>query len=91
MRGAFPLFILHTLITTLLLPLALFFLFLYLNMLSEARIAQYNDCATGRTVQVSNFFTGKRSLHQGVYRVAGVASWRVRLNSHPSSTDLKNV
>ena len=51
-------------------------------MLSAARIAQYNDCATGRTVQGSNSVTGKRSLHQGGYRVAGVVSWRVSLRTH---------
>ena len=55
-------------------------------MLSAARLAQYNDWATGRTVQGSNSVTGKRSLHQGVYQVAGV-----RLNSHPASAVLKNV
>jgi len=51
-------------------------------MLSAARIAQYNDCATGRTVQGLNSVTGKRSLHQGGYRVAGVVSWRVSLRTH---------
>ena len=62
MRGAFPLCILHTLRTTLLLPLVVFFfLFPYLNMLSAARIAQYNDWATGRMVQGSNSVTGKIS------------------------------
>ena len=74
---SFFLFILRTLRTTLLLPLVLFFLLLYLNMLSAARIAQYNDWATCRTVQGSNSVMGKRSLHQGVYRVAGGVYWRV--------------
>jgi len=37
--------------------------------------------ATGRTVQGSNSVTGKRSLHKGVYRVAGGVSWRVRLRT----------
>ena len=87
MRGAFPLSILPTLRTTLLLPLVLFFFSVpVLNMLSAARIAQYNDWATGRTVQGSNSVTGEISLHQGVYQVAGV-----RLKSHPASADLKNV
>jgi len=61
MRGAFHVFILHKLKTILLLPLVLFFLFLYLNVLSETRIAQYNDWATCRTVQGSNSVTGKIS------------------------------
>jgi len=83
MRGVFSLFILHTL-RALLLPLVLFFLFLYLNMPPAARMAQYNDCATGRTVHGLNSVTGKRSLHQGFYRLAGGGgvSWRVRLRSH---------
>jgi len=65
------------------------FLLLCLNMLSAARIAQYNDCVMGRAVQGLNSVTGKRSLYQGVYRVGGVfpGGWY----SHLSSADLKNV
>jgi hypothetical protein len=37
--------------------------------------------ATGQTVQSSNSVTGKRSLHQGIYWVAGFVSWRVRLRT----------
>jgi len=50
-------------------------------MLSAARIVQYNVCATGRTVQGSNSVTGKRSLYQGVCRVAVGVSWTVRLRT----------
>jgi hypothetical protein len=92
MRGGLPLFMLHTL-RTLLLPLVLFFLFLYLNMLSAARIAQYNDYATGRTVHGSNSVTDKRSSAK---RLTGCGGWGCFLegepqNSHPSSADHKNV
>ena len=33
----------------------------------------------------------EKSLHQGVYRVAGVFPGGLTQNSHPSSADLKNV
>ena len=87
MRGAFPVFSAYAKNFT----VATFFLFLCLNMLSAASIAQYNDWGTGRTVQGLNSVTGKRSVHQGVYRVSGGVSWRVTQNSHPNSADHKNV
>ena len=68
-----------------------FFLFLYLNMLSETRIAQYNDWATCRTVQGSNSVTGKISSPRCLTGWRGVFPGGLTQNSHPSSADLKNV
>jgi hypothetical protein len=73
----------------------LLFLFQYLNTLSAERIDQYKYFATDRTVHGSNSVTGKRTLLQVVYRVAGVG-WGYflegeTLNSHASSAELKNV
>jgi hypothetical protein len=49
-------------------------MFLYINMLSAARGAQYIDWATGWTVQGSNSDRGKRFLLRSDYRFAEVIS-----------------
>ena len=83
-------FTLHTLRTTLLLPLVLFFLFLYLNMLTAARIAQYSDWAMGQTVHGLNCVTGKISSRCPA-GCGGCFLEGETQNSHQPSADLKNV
>jgi len=86
MRGVFLLFILHTLRKTVLLPLVLFFLFLYLNMLSAARIAQYNDCPGFEFRYGQKISSPRRLPGCGGCFLEGETQ-----NSYPSSADLKNV
>jgi hypothetical protein len=91
MRGAFRVFTLHTLRTTLLLLLVLYFLFLSLNMFPAARIAQYNEWAMGRMVRGSNSVTGKISSPRRLPGYGGCFLEGQTQNSHPSSADLKNL
>ena len=72
MRGAFPLFILHTLRTTLLLPLVCFFF--SVSVLKYALTSK-----DSRTVQGSNSLTEKISKASTGLR--GGVSWRVRLRT----------
>jgi len=90
MCGAFPLFILYTLRKTLLLPFVLFFLFLYLNIISAARIAQYNDCYVSDGPGFE--FRYRQEISTKVSTgLRGVFPGGLTQNSHPSSADLKNV